>query len=197
MLNLFSFFKQQANEFRQSNKSRSTDYIAGGIDALREAGDTLTRHKDVVDLEWVTNQLNEAYKEARELRVLNKAFDESRRTFQSKSDLQAKELEQLRSRLANQKRDTITAEIQSRVDKTAGHWQSLCASLHNVFYEAAIVLSGNEQQDNNKVVAATKVLAHALTRSTSRKHKVLAAFLKANEATTVAIPNTDKGEPSA
>jgi len=100
MLNLFSFFKQQAADFRRDNKSRSADYLAGGAAALREAGDCLTAHKDVIDLEWVTNQLNEAYKESRQLRTLNKAFDESRRTFQSRSDLQAKEIVRLKEQLA-------------------------------------------------------------------------------------------------
>jgi DNA mismatch repair ATPase MutS len=100
MLNLFSFFKQQASAFRQDNKHRTPDYLAGGLDALREAGDCLTAQKDVVDLEWITNQLHAQEKEARELRTLNKSLIESRRTFQSKSDLQAKEIVRLKEQLA-------------------------------------------------------------------------------------------------
>jgi hypothetical protein len=192
MLNLFSFFKQQASEFKQDNKGRSADYIAGGLDALREAGDALTSHKDVVDLEWVTNQLNEAHKEARELRVLNKAFDEARRTFQSRGDLRGKEIEKLKSQLANHNRDMITAEVQSRADKQTGYWQSVSCSLRDAFYEAASILAGKEQDSFSKVQAASKVFSRALAGSTNRKHKLLAHWLLTNE---LIEPTVEKGAP--
>lgn len=181
MLNLFSFFKQQANEFRQDNKHRSPEYIAGGIDALREAGDSLTAQKDVVDLEWVTNQLHAQEKEARELRTTNKAFDELRRTFQSRCDLQTKEIERLRSQIANKDITTVASEIQSRADKRTGQWQSITASLRVTFYEVSSILAGKEQHPANKVAAASKLLGRALADSTNRKHKILGNWLLTNE----------------
>jgi predicted nuclease with TOPRIM domain len=103
MLNLFSFFKQQAAHWRQDCTGRSSDYLAGGLAALREASDTLTAHKDVVDMELLSQQLNEAHREARELRAHNKSLDEVRRTFQSKHDLLLKEVQALRSQLGNKR----------------------------------------------------------------------------------------------
>lgn len=84
MINVTTFFRERAQQWRRENSNRAEDYIFGGVVALREAADTLAAHKDMVGIDRLAAQQRATEKENREVQQRNAKLNQQLREMTTK-----------------------------------------------------------------------------------------------------------------